>query len=104
MFFGRGRICTSSSPVVGGEEPVVEERGARLGVDLRRRREPLVESVEDGGDERVEPRLVHLGPRLQRVEPVLPERLDHVPQVHQEHCAVREKCVNNAKGQLVQAK
>ena len=40
-------------PIVGGEEPVEEEVGAVLGVDLGGGRQALVEAVEDGGEQRV---------------------------------------------------
>lgn len=49
-------------------------------------RQALVQLVEDGGEDGLQPRHVDLGVVVQSTEPVVTERLNHVPHVHQVNC------------------
>lgn len=50
------------------------------------RRQPLVELEVDGRQDGLQPRHVDLSVVVQRVEPVVPEGFDHVPDIHQMDC------------------
>ena len=72
-------------PGIGGHHEVEQQANALLHVDLVRGGQPLVELVVDGGQDGLQARDADLRVVLQRVQPVVPERLDHVPHVHQVH-------------------
>lgn len=48
--------------------------------------QPLVELVVDGRQDGLQPRHIDLSVVVQRVEPVVTEGFDHVPDVHQVNC------------------
>lgn len=72
-------------PVVGGQQEVEQQADALLDVDLVGGGQTLVELVVDGRDDGLQPGHAQLGAVLQRVQAVVPVRLDHVPHVHQVH-------------------
>ena len=69
--------------VIGGEQEVEQQADGVLHGDLVRSGQALVELGEDGGDGGLEAGHAHLTTQLRRVQARLPERLDHVPDVHQ---------------------
>ena len=66
---------------VGEHQPGGEQARGRVRVDVLTRGQSLVQAGVERGEERLHAGAVHEGARLQGVEPVLPEGLDHVPDV-----------------------
>lgn len=66
-------------------QEVEEQVDAPFDIDLVGGGKALVELIVDGGDDGLQPGHAKLCAVVQRVQSVVPERLDHVPHVHQVH-------------------
>ena len=73
-------------PVVGGHHEVEQQPDGLLHINLVSGGQPLVELVVDGRQDGLQPRHVDLRVVVQRVEPVVPEGFNHVPDIHQMNC------------------
>lgn len=76
----------ADQPVVGGHHEVEQKPDGLLHIDLVGGGQPLVELVVDGRQDGLQPRHIDLGAVVQRVEAVVTEGFDHVPDVHQMNC------------------
>lgn len=73
-------------PVIGGHHEVEQQPDGLLHIDLVGGGQPLVELVVDGRQDGLQPRHIDFCVVVQRVEPVVTEGFDHVPDVHQMNC------------------
>lgn len=78
--------CT---PVVGGHHEVEQQADGLLHVDLVGGGQPLVQLEVDGGQNGLQPGHAHVCAVLQRVEPAVTKRFDHVPHIDQVDCKER---------------
>lgn len=79
-------VITCPIPIIGGHHEVEQQPDGLLHINLVGGGQPLVELVVDGRQDSLQPRHVDLSVVVQRVEPVVTKRFDHVPNIHQMNC------------------